>query len=191
LAATARAKARGRGAQAKLAAAARLQELADRCEKVAGQITRRVAGEPLSDRLISLADPDARPIRKGKLGKPNEFGYVAQIAEVTENSRRGARGLIVPAAGLPGNAHEDTLLPQTASELTRLGLTPREVAWTAASHWRPPPRLSASFRPSGCSSPDASNPARGAHSGACSATAPAPRAASATSSAAMACDAAA
>jgi transposase, IS5 family len=128
LAATARAKARGRGAQAKLAAAARLQELADRCEKVAGQITRRVAGEPLSDRLISLADPDARPIRKGKLGKPNEFGYVAQIAEVTENSRRGARGLIVPAAGLPGNAHEDTLLPQTASELTRLGLTPREVA---------------------------------------------------------------
>jgi IS5 family transposase len=30
--------------------------------------------------LISLSDPDARPIRKGKLGKPNEFGYVTQIA---------------------------------------------------------------------------------------------------------------
>jgi hypothetical protein len=34
-------------------------------------------------RLISLSDPDARPIRKGKVDKPNEFGYVAQIAEVT------------------------------------------------------------------------------------------------------------
>ncbi len=81
-----------------------------------------------TDRLISLADPDARPIRKGKLGKPNEFGYVAQIAEVTDHTKRGARGLILPAACLPGNAHEDTLLPQTAAELTRLGLKVREVA---------------------------------------------------------------
>ena len=91
LAQTARKRARGRGAQAKLTAAARLDDLADRCEKVVEQITQRVAGEPISDRLISLADPDARPIRKGKLGKPNEFGYVAQIAEVTEHTRRGAR----------------------------------------------------------------------------------------------------
>ena len=125
---TARAKARGRGARTKLQAAAKLDELADRCEKVAQQISQRVRGEKITDRLISLADPDARPIRKGKLGKPNEFGYVAQIAEVTENTKRGARGLIVPAACLPGNAHEDTLLAQTAGELKRLGLTPREVA---------------------------------------------------------------
>ncbi len=34
----------------------------------------------------------------------------------------------MPAACLPGNAHEDTLLPQTAAELTRLGLKVREVA---------------------------------------------------------------
>ncbi len=47
LAATARAKARGRGTKSKLAAAAKPEELADRCEKVAGQITRRVAGEPI------------------------------------------------------------------------------------------------------------------------------------------------
>ena len=68
LAAIARRRARGRGAKAKLRAAARLEELADRCEKVARQIKQRVAGEPITDRLISLADPDARPIRKGKLG---------------------------------------------------------------------------------------------------------------------------
>ncbi len=71
LAARARSKARGRGASAKLKAAASLEELAGRCEKVASQIKQRVAGEPIKDRIVSLADPDARPIRKGKLGKPN------------------------------------------------------------------------------------------------------------------------
>jgi IS5 family transposase len=128
LAALARRRARGRGAQAKLRAAARLDELADRCEKVVRQIKQRVKGEPIKDRIVSLADPDARPIRKGKLGKPNEFGYVTQLAEVTENTKRGARGLIVPAATAPGNPTENTLLPDTIAELTRLGISPHEVA---------------------------------------------------------------
>jgi len=35
----------------------------------------------LADRLISLKDPDARPIVKGKLGKRVEFGYKLQIQE--------------------------------------------------------------------------------------------------------------
>jgi IS5 family transposase len=124
----ARRRARGRGAKAKLKAAAWLEELADRCEKVATQIKQRVAGEPIKDRLVSLSDPDARPIRKGKLGKPNEFGYVSQICEVTGNTRRGARGLIVPAATQVGNPKEDTLLPDTITELKRLGISPKEVA---------------------------------------------------------------
>jgi IS5 family transposase len=128
LARAARAKARGRGARAKLTAAARLEELAERCEQVAAQIEQRVKGEPIKDRLISLSDPDARPIRRGKLGKPNEFGYVTQLAEITDNTRRGARGLILPAATAPGNRHENALLPQTVQELERLGLAPREVA---------------------------------------------------------------
>jgi IS5 family transposase len=128
LAQVARRKARGRGAQAKLKAAAVLEEMADRCEKVARQIKQRVAGEPIKDRIVSLHDPDARPIRKGKLGKPNEFGFVSQLAEVTENTRRGARGLILPASTALGNPAEDTLLPQTVAELKRLGISPREVA---------------------------------------------------------------
>jgi transposase, IS5 family len=41
---------------------------------------------------VPLSDPDARSIRKGKLGRPNEFGFVSQLAEVTENTKRGARG---------------------------------------------------------------------------------------------------
>jgi IS5 family transposase len=127
LAAQARASARGRGARAKLRAAAKLDQLAGRCRRVAEQIDRRVRGLKITDRLVSIADPDARPIRKGKLGKPTEFGYVAQICEVTENTRRGARGLILPAGHAPGNPAENRLLPQTAAELDRAGITLREI----------------------------------------------------------------
>ena len=127
LAAAARASARGRGARAKLRAAQRLEELASRCRKVADQIDRRVRGLKITDRLVSIADPDARPIRKGKLGKPTEFGYVAQICEITENTRKGARGLILPAGHELGNPAENKLLTQTAAELDRAGIRPREI----------------------------------------------------------------
>ena len=127
-AAVARRKARGRGAKAKLKAAAALEEMADRCEKVATQIRQRVTGEPIKDRIVSLHDPDARPIRKGKLGKRTEFGFVSQLAEVTENTKPGARGLILPASTELGNPAEETLLPGTVAELERLGIKIREVA---------------------------------------------------------------
>ena len=127
LAAQARRAARGRGAQAKLAAAAKLEELAGRCQKVSEQIDRRARGLKITDRLVSISDPDARPIRKGKLGKPTEFGYVAQICEVTENTRRGARGFILPVASLPGNPAENRLLATTAAELERAHIRPREL----------------------------------------------------------------
>ena len=105
-----------------------METLAERGEKVVEQIRKRLAGEPISDRLISLFDPDARPIRKGKLGRPTEFGYVEQLAEVTPNTKPGTRGFILPPASAPGNPGENELLPDTVSELQRLGLSPREVA---------------------------------------------------------------
>jgi transposase, IS5 family len=128
LAQAARRRARGRGAKTKLQAARRLQELTDRCEKVSSQIRQRIAGEKITDRIVSLTDPDARPIRKGKIGKQTEFGYVSQLAEVTENTKRGARGLILPASHQIGNPSENTLLPGTVAELARLGISPREIA---------------------------------------------------------------
>ena len=128
LAALAKRRAVGRGAGAKRKAAEQLGELADRCEKVAAQIRQRVAGEPIKDRLVSLSDPDARPIRKGKLGKPNEFGFVSQICEITEHTKKGARGLILATSTRLGNPVEDTLLPDTIGELTGLGIRPREIA---------------------------------------------------------------
>ena len=112
----------------KLTAAVALEEMADRCEKVASQIRQRVAGEQITDRIISLHDPDARPIRKGKLGKPTEFGYVSQLAEVTENTKPGARGLILPASSALGGRAENALLPGTVAELERLGISVQEVA---------------------------------------------------------------
>jgi transposase, IS5 family len=134
LAKIARAKARGRGAKAKLKTAVALEEMADRCEKVAVQIRQRVAGKPIKDRIVSLHDPDARPIRKGKLGKKTEFGFVTQLTEVTEHTRRGARGLILPASTTVGNPGENTLLPQTVDELKRLRITPKEFALDGGFH---------------------------------------------------------
>jgi IS5 family transposase len=123
-----RRRARGRGAQAKQTAARRLDELAERASKVAQQIRQRLAGERITDRLVSMADPDARPIRKGKLRQPTEFGYVIQLAEVCENTRRGARGMIIPVATEIGSPNEPDLLPATAAELERLDLRPRDLA---------------------------------------------------------------
>ena len=136
MAAAIKSRARGRGARAKLGAVRRLTELAERCGKVGEQIARRLAGEPISDRLVSLADPDARPIRKGKAGKPTEFGYVAQLCEVTASTRPGARGLLLPSASAPGNPGEDALL--TLSVATRSGpridpSTPTPRPWPSCS----------------------------------------------------------
>jgi transposase, IS5 family len=129
LAAQARQKARGRGAQRKLAAARRLERAAEQAETIVEQIEKRLAGERITDRVVSLADPDARPIGKGKLGKPYEFGYVFQLAELTPHTRRGARGLILPAASRTGSPNESELLPTTIAELSRLRLKPREAAF--------------------------------------------------------------
>jgi IS5 family transposase len=127
LAAEARRRARGRGARAKLNAARKFEKLADRCEKVLEQITKRIKGEKITDRLISLWDPDARPIRKGKLSQPNQFGYVDQLCEITANTKPGARGFILPPQSQIGNPTEDTLLPDTAAELANLEIKLREA----------------------------------------------------------------
>jgi len=128
LAGALRSRARGRGAQAKLQAAESLEQVAERAAKVCEQIVRRVAGQKITDRLVSMSDPDVRPIRKGKLRQPTEFGTVMQVAELCENTRRGARGLIVPLATSIGSPNEHELLAQTGRRLDELGLRPREIA---------------------------------------------------------------
>ncbi len=52
-------------------------------DKLLAQTRVRLAGDTpdSASRVVSLNDPDARPIRKGRLGKPVEFGYKAQVAD--------------------------------------------------------------------------------------------------------------
>jgi IS5 family transposase len=126
---------RARGAavsrQGRQRAIARLETSIELAERIVEQVRKRFAREKISDRLVSLADPEARPIRRGKPAKPNEFGYVVQLAELTAHTRRGARGLILPPKVQPGSTHENTLLPETVAELKTMGLRPREAAFDA------------------------------------------------------------
>lgn len=60
-----------------------LEIIAGRVARIAEQTEKRLGGEVPdgATRLVSLHDPDARPIRKGRLGKPVEFGYKAQVVD--------------------------------------------------------------------------------------------------------------
>ena len=54
-----------------------------RTATVVAQARSRLAGQMPdgATRLVSLHDPDARPIRKGRIDKPVEFGYKAQVLD--------------------------------------------------------------------------------------------------------------
>ncbi len=126
-----RSRARGISSKAKAKAIGELERVVHLAARVSEQVRQRFAGEKIADRVVSLFDTDARPIRRGKLAKPTQFGYVVQLAEVTPHTRRGARGLVLPPKLAVGSAGENTLLPGTADELVALGLRPREAAFDA------------------------------------------------------------
>jgi IS5 family transposase len=83
---------------------ARLADEIERARRVIEQTARRLAGEKvIPNRVISLSDLDARPIRRGKPQRPTEFGYKVSIADTAE-------GLVVSHqvhVGAPADA--DTL----------------------------------------------------------------------------------
>jgi hypothetical protein len=150
------------------------------------QIKRRVKGEPITDRIVSLSDPDSRPIRKGELGKPNEFGYVTQLAKVTENKGAERAGRSCRRRARRATPDENTLLPHTVAELRRLGISPREVALDGGFQPGPTNDALGELRPertfiAGRQPPDSKRAGGG-----CGATAAARRVASATTSAATA-----
>ena len=57
-----------------------LERTAELTERVVAQTRIRLSGETPegATRIVSLHDADARPIAKGRLGKPVEFGYKAR-----------------------------------------------------------------------------------------------------------------
>jgi IS5 family transposase len=103
--ANARRKAPRAGRKGKSAATQLAHEI-ERAERVIEQTTRRLAGEaPIVDRVVSLCDRDARPIRRGKPQKPTEFGYKVALGDTPE-------GFVVAHQVHMGNPGDtDTLRP--------------------------------------------------------------------------------
>jgi transposase, IS5 family len=85
--------------------------------------TRLAGGKPDSaTRLVSLHDPDARPIVKGRLGKPIEFGYKAQIVD-------NADGIVLDHTVEEGNPPDAPQLAPAIERITRrIGQPPPAVA---------------------------------------------------------------
>ena len=95
----------------------------DRTGRIVAQTRTRLAGaKPDSaTRLVSLHDPDARPIAKGRLGKPVEFGYKAQVVDNED-------GIVLDYtvdAGNPPDAPQ--LAPAIRRVSQRTGRTPRQA----------------------------------------------------------------
>jgi len=192
LAAAARRRARGRGAKAKLKAAAKLEQLADRCEKVAQQVKQRVKGEPITDRIVSLADPDASADPQGETRQAERVRLCDPAGGGDREHQAwcaGADPAGIDRAGQPAGERAPSRhrrRAETARDLPARGRPRRRLS--ARPDEQQPGRAGA--RP-GVSSPAASGRAPDARIGGCSATAPARRAGSATSSAATAWAAAA
>jgi transposase, IS5 family len=105
------------------AALAELERTASLLGKVIAQTRIRVAGgmPDGASRVVSYHDPDARPIAKGRIGKPVEFGYKAQIVDNTD-------GLIVDYQVLVGNPSDAPLLaPAIKRVKSRFARTPKAV----------------------------------------------------------------
>jgi len=93
-----------------------LQTFIPRVRQVIDQTTRRVLqGEqvPASQKLASIFEPHTAIIRKGKLGKPTEFGRVIWLDEVEG-------GIISRYAVLAGNPDDATQLVPSLEHHSRL-----------------------------------------------------------------------
>jgi len=126
VAANARRGLRRAGGQAPGKAKATLGELdtlISRLGQVVAQSRLRLSGEvpPGATRLVSLHDPDARPIMKGRIGKPVEFGYLAQVVDNQD-------GIVVDHSLHVGNPPDGPLLAPAIRRVKAIaGRAPRAV----------------------------------------------------------------
>ena len=100
-----------------------LETTIGRTGQVIGQTRTRLAGGKPdgATRLVSLHDPDARPIVKGRLGKPVEFGYKAQAGD-------NADGVVLDYLVEVGNpADAPLLVPAIKRIIQQTGRVPRAV----------------------------------------------------------------
>jgi transposase, IS5 family len=100
-----------------------LSNLLDATQQIIGQTRQRIAGTTPdgATRVVSLHDRDARPIAKGRLGKPVEFGYKGQVVDNDD-------GIVLDhdmQAGNPADAPQ--LAPAIQRVKDRAGQPPRTV----------------------------------------------------------------
>jgi IS5 family transposase len=101
----------------------KLSEAITLTRKLVAQAKQVVSGNRIiPDRIVSFFDPEARPIKKGKLSKTAEFGYKARIDE-TEN------GFVTGYELYKGNPADDEMLISAVEQHQQLfGSAPKAVA---------------------------------------------------------------
>jgi transposase, IS5 family len=98
-----------------------LEETIGLTGRLLAQTDQRLAGNRvIPDRLVSLADPDARPIRKGKPQHPTQFGYTLLLGE-------DERGFICDHQLQQGNPPD---APQLVPSVERVAEVTERVAGT-------------------------------------------------------------
>jgi transposase, IS5 family len=100
-----------------------LSRVLEATEQIIGQTRQRIAGTTPdgASRVVSLHDRDARPIAKGRLGKPVEFGYKGQIVDNDD-------GIVLDHDMQVGNpADAPQLAPAIQRVKDRAGRAPRTV----------------------------------------------------------------
>jgi IS5 family transposase len=100
-----------------------LADLLEVTRRIAAQTRQRLAGITPAGaaRRVSLHDGDARPIAKGRLGKPVEFGYKGQVVDNDD-------GIVLDYTLEQGNpADAPQLAPAVERVITRTGRRPRTV----------------------------------------------------------------
>jgi len=102
----------------------RLQVMAEQVQRVVRQTKARIfeGVTQFPDKVVSLFEPHTEIIRKGKAGKPNEFGKLVQLQEA-ENQ------IITHYEVLAQRPADQTLLlPALQAQQRKLGRVPRWVA---------------------------------------------------------------
>ena len=100
-----------------------LSGLLEATRRIAEQTRQRLSGTiPAgATRQVSLHDPDARPIAKGRLGRPIEFGYKAQVVDNDD-------GVVLDHTVERGNpADAPQLAPAISRVIRRTRRRPRTV----------------------------------------------------------------
>jgi len=99
----------------------RLADELDRVGRLIDQTAIRLRGQrTIPDRMISLSDPDARPIRRGKPQRPTEFGYKVSVGDTPE-------GFVVSHQVYAGAPYDADTLEAAVAGAQEIGMRVRTV----------------------------------------------------------------